>query len=69
MTVSSGIAASAFAIGGYLRLKSLSLRGRSGPHGVRLLITGAHGFQREVTFAMDEEPAVITERVRATLDE
>ena len=37
--------------------------------GVRLLITGAHGFQREVGFAMDEEPGLITERVRATLDE
>jgi hypothetical protein len=37
--------------------------------GVRLLITGAHGFQREVGFAMDEEPAVITERVIATFDE
>jgi hypothetical protein len=37
--------------------------------GVRLLITGAHGFQREVGFAIDEEPAVITQLVRATLDE
>jgi hypothetical protein len=37
--------------------------------GVRLLITGAYGFQREVGFAMDEEPAVITQRVKATLDE
>lgn len=37
--------------------------------GVRLLITGAHGFQREVGFAIDEEAAVITQRVRATLDE
>jgi hypothetical protein len=37
--------------------------------GVRVLITGAHGFQREVGFALDEEPAVITQRVRATLDE
>ena len=37
--------------------------------GVRLLITGAHGFQREVRFAMDEEPGVITQLVRATLDE
>jgi hypothetical protein len=37
--------------------------------GVRLLITGAHGFQREVAFAMDEEPAVITQLIRATLDE
>jgi hypothetical protein len=30
---------------------------------VKLLITGAHGFQREVAFAIEEEPAVITERV------
>ena len=37
--------------------------------GVRVLITGLHGFERTVTFAMDEEPAVITERVRATIDE
>jgi hypothetical protein len=37
--------------------------------GVRLLITGAHGFQREVGFAMDEEPTVITQQVRTTLDE
>lgn len=37
--------------------------------GVRLLITGAHGFQREVGFAIDEEPAVITDRVRATFEE
>ena len=27
--------------------------------GVRLLITLAHGFQREVAFATDEEPAAI----------
>jgi len=37
--------------------------------GVRLLITAAHGFQREVGFATDEHPAVITQRVRETLDE
>ena len=37
--------------------------------GVRLLITGANGFQWEVAFAIDEALAVITERVRATLDE
>ena len=37
--------------------------------GVRLLITGAHGFQREVGFAIDEVPAVISQLVRATLDE
>jgi hypothetical protein len=37
--------------------------------GVRLLITGAHGFQHEVGSAMDEEPAVITRIGRATLDD
>ena len=37
--------------------------------GVRLLITGVHGFQLEVGFATDEEPAVITQLVRATQDE
>jgi hypothetical protein len=36
---------------------------------IRVLITGAHGFQREVGFASDEEPAMITQLVRATLDE
>ena len=36
---------------------------------VKMVITGPHGFQREVGFAIDEELAVITERVRATLDE
>jgi hypothetical protein len=35
---------------------------------VRVVITGEPGFQREVRFAVDEELAVITERVRATLD-
>jgi hypothetical protein len=37
--------------------------------GVRVLITGPQGFERTVQFAMGEEPAEITERVRATLDE
>jgi hypothetical protein len=36
---------------------------------VKVVITGAHGFQREVAFAPDEEPAVITERVRATFED
>ena len=36
---------------------------------VRVLLTGPYGFERTVRFAADEEPAVITERVRATLDE
>ena len=32
--------------------------------GVRVVITGPHGFQREVRFALDEVPAAITDRVR-----
>ena len=36
---------------------------------VRVLLTGPHGFERTIRFAADEEPAVITERVRAMLDE
>ena len=52
----------------------------SGPHeawiaadpsngGFRVLITGAHGFERTVKFALDDDPAVIAERVRETLEE
>jgi hypothetical protein len=37
--------------------------------GVRVLITGPQGFERIVTFAVDEEPAVITQRVRQTLED
>jgi hypothetical protein len=37
--------------------------------GVRVLITGPHGFQREVTFALDEVAAAIAERVHETLEE
>ena len=37
--------------------------------GVRVLITGPHGFERSVSFAMDEQPEEITRRVRQTLDE
>jgi hypothetical protein len=36
---------------------------------VRLTITGAKGFDRTVVFAVNEEPATITEMVRATLEE
>jgi hypothetical protein len=36
---------------------------------VRVLITGLQGFERSVLFALDEDPAVITERVRATIEE
>jgi hypothetical protein len=52
----------------------------SGPHeawivadlfnrGFRVLITGPHGFERTVTFAIDDDPAVIAERVRETMVE
>jgi hypothetical protein len=55
-------------------------RQASGPHeawiaadpfngGFRVLITGPHGFERTVTFAIDDHPAVIAERVRATMEE
>ena len=37
--------------------------------GFRVLITGAHGFERAVTFAFDDDPAVIAGRVRETLEE
>jgi len=37
--------------------------------GFRVLITGANGFERTVTFAMDDDPIGIAERVRETLDE
>jgi hypothetical protein len=37
--------------------------------GGRVLITGSHGFERTVTFAIDDDPAVIAERVRETLAE
>ena len=32
--------------------------------GVRVLITGPHGFKRTVTFAIDDDPAVIAELLR-----
>ena len=37
--------------------------------GFKVLITGPHGFERTVFFATDDDPAVISERVRETLDE
>jgi hypothetical protein len=37
--------------------------------GFPLVITGPHGFERTVTFAGDDDPAVIAERVRETLEE
>jgi hypothetical protein len=36
---------------------------------VSVLVTGPHGFERTVGFAMDDDAAVIAERVRATLEE
>jgi hypothetical protein len=42
---------------------------RFGLGGVGVVITGPQGFERSVLFALDEDPAVITERVRATIDE
>jgi hypothetical protein len=51
----------------------------SGPHeawiaadvfkgGVKVLITGPQGFERTVKFALDDDPAVIAERVRETME-
>jgi hypothetical protein len=37
--------------------------------GVRVLITGPQGFERAVTFALDEAPATITQRVKETIDD
>lgn len=37
--------------------------------GVRVIITGPHGFQREVYFAMDEDPVVISQMVRMTIED
>src|ERR1035441_9824979 len=37
--------------------------------GVRVMITGPDGFDRTVTFDLAEDPAVITERVRETLED
>jgi hypothetical protein len=37
--------------------------------GVRVVITASQGLERAVLFALDEDPAVITERVRETIDE
>jgi hypothetical protein len=36
---------------------------------VRVILTGLEGFERRVTFAVDEEPPEITRRVKATLDD
>jgi hypothetical protein len=37
--------------------------------GVRVVITGPQGFERTVLSALDEDPAVITQRVRERIDE
>jgi hypothetical protein len=37
--------------------------------GFRMLITGSHGFERTVTLEIDDDPAVIWDRIRETLDE
>jgi hypothetical protein len=34
-----------------------------------VLITGPHGFERTVAFALDDDPAAISERVRETVEE
>jgi hypothetical protein len=44
-------------------------RCRSVPGGFQVLITGPHGFERTVTFALDDEAAVIADRVWQTLEE
>ena len=36
--------------------------------GIRVLITGPNGFERTLTLAIDDDPAVIAERVRETLE-
>ena len=36
---------------------------------VRVLITGPHGFERTVTFPLDEAPATITQQARETLED
>ena len=43
---------------------------RAGPFkgGFRVLITGPQGFERSVIFALADDPAVIAERVRETLE-
>jgi hypothetical protein len=34
-----------------------------------VLIAGPHGFERTVVFALDDDPAVIAERVRETVED
>ena len=37
--------------------------------GVRVLITGPQGFDCTVTFAITDDPAVITQRIRETIED
>jgi hypothetical protein len=37
--------------------------------GVRVLITGPQGFERTVTFPLDDAAATITQRVKETIDD
>lgn len=37
--------------------------------GFRVLVTGPHGLERAVSFALDAEPGTITAHVRAALEE
>ena len=37
--------------------------------GFKVLITGPQGFDRTLVFALDDDEAVIAERVRETLDD
>ena len=37
--------------------------------GFKVLITGPQGFERVAMFATDEDPAVIKERIRETIEE
>jgi hypothetical protein len=37
--------------------------------GVRVLITGPHGFERTAAFAIDEEPSVITQHIREGIED
>ena len=39
------------------------------PISVRVMITGPEGFDRTVTFDLAEDPAVITQRVRETIED
>jgi hypothetical protein len=37
--------------------------------GFRVLITGPQGFERTLLFGIDDDPAVVAERVRETMEE